>query len=131
MPEEQKSPLRIEPEKLIPGKGLDEMDLSVNDSSIELISRENPIAWFGNLFTGAFTASIFQCDHQKFRAKDHSFDEFILILEGELTLTEDKERIFSIARPTFFGISPATGQLGLVNVIFTNTLFFESISMIE
>ena len=31
MTEEQKSPLRIEPEKLIPGKGLDEMDLSVND----------------------------------------------------------------------------------------------------
>ena len=51
MPEEQKSPLRIEPEKLIPGKGLDEMDLSLNDSSIDLISRENPIGWFGNFKT--------------------------------------------------------------------------------
>lgn len=98
MPEEQKSPLRIEPEKLIPGKGLDEMDLSVNDSSIDLISRENPIGWFGNLFTGAFTASIFQCDHQKFRAKDHSFDEFILILEGKLTLTEDTGEVHNFTK---------------------------------
>ena len=35
MPEEQKSPLRIEPEKLIPGKGLDEMELSpINQGKI-------------------------------------------------------------------------------------------------
>ena len=36
--------------------------------------------------------------NQKFRAKDHSFDEFILILEGKLTLTEDTGEVHNFIK---------------------------------
>ena len=64
-----------------------------NDASIDLISRNNSIAWYGNIFDGSFSVSVFQCDYQKFKPRDHSFDEFIMILEGTLTLTEDTGEI--------------------------------------
>jgi|TARA_B110000003_G_scaffold248589_1_gene260385 uncharacterized cupin superfamily protein len=89
----RKSPINIKTQEISPGNGLEEMDLSVNDASIDLISRNNSIAWYGNIFDGSFSVSVFQCDYQKFKPRDHSFDEFIMILEGTLTLTEDTGEI--------------------------------------
>ena len=46
----RKSPINIKTQEISPGNGLEEMDLSVNDASIDLISRNNSIAWYGNIF---------------------------------------------------------------------------------
>ena len=37
----RKSPINIKTQEISPGNGLEEMDLSVNDASIDLISRNN------------------------------------------------------------------------------------------